>query len=415
MIDPFARTRNGARKLGLAVLGSAVLAGCSSFYPASQSTESQVASALAAGQSDAAIALAEGAVLARPDDAATRAMLGRAYLDAGRLVSAREALGDAVTLGDGSARTALMLALAQIGTGYPRIAVATIEAQGTAIPASERGLALALAGETARGVQILTDAIRAGDNSVRARQNLAYAFALDGRWRDARIMAAQDVPADRLDQRITHWAMTARPDLSAQRIAGLLGTTLAENDRGQPMQLALKQPQAPAFANAPAPNAIALNADGAADMPRLEAPAIATAPMAALPAPIGLSAAPNVEAKAAPRSAAVVSVRAPAALPQAGAGGSHVAQLGSFLSMADARAGWAVFQSRYANLRGVMPAIGTARVAGRTYYRVGAAGFDAQDAARMCQAVKAGGHGCLPIARERLGTPLRPTRMASAR
>ncbi|WP_239804527.1 tetratricopeptide repeat protein [Croceicoccus hydrothermalis] len=411
MFDPFARTRNGARKLGLAVLTSAMLMGCSSFHSASQGPESQVASALARGQSDTAIAIAERAVLTRPDDAATRAMLGRAYLDAGRLVSAREALGDAVTLGDGSARTALMLALAQIGTGYPRIAIATIEAQGTAIPASERGLALALAGETARGVQILTDAIRDGDSSVRARQNLAYAFALDGRWRDARIMAAQDVPADRLDQRITRWAMTARPDLSAQRIAGLLNTHLAEDDRGQPIQLALKQQQAPASPREPVPSGIALNTR-ATDLPHIEPPVTATAPMRAVIAPVGLSALPRIAVEPAPQPASPVPTRA--TLPKAGAGGSHVAQLGSFLTIADARAGWAVFQSRYDNLRGVMPAIGTARVAGRTYYRVGAAGFDAREAAIMCRVVKAGGHGCLPIARERLGQPLRPTRMASA-
>ena len=43
------------------------------------------------------------------------------------------------------------------------------------------------------------------------RQNLAYAYALAGNWRAARVMAAEDVPADQLDARLAQWAASAAP------------------------------------------------------------------------------------------------------------------------------------------------------------------------------------------------------------
>ncbi len=118
--------------------------------------------------------------------------------------------------------------------------------------------------------------------------------------------------------------------------------------------------------------------------------------MAAAPGP---KPAPGPAAKPAPRSAAKPASR-PAASPQLpvpGSSGTHIAQLGSYASPEQARAGWKVFQSRYANLKGAQPVITRATVDGKDYWRVAAGGFDRQGANAMCSAVKASGNGCIPI------------------
>ncbi len=230
------KTRFRHKALVLALAGAAVMA-LPVAAPARDNAEKAEA-ALARENADKAVSYAERAVIENPRDPATRVLLGEAYLKAGRMIAARDSLAAAVELGDASPRTALMLALAQVGAGEPRLAIGTINMQGSAIPAADRGLALALAGETARGVEIISSDIRAGNNTPKTRQNLAYAFALDGRWREARAMAAQDVPADQIGDRMTEWASTARPDLYAQRVAALMGAEAAE-DRGMPQQLAL--------------------------------------------------------------------------------------------------------------------------------------------------------------------------------
>ena len=50
------------------------------------------------------------------------------------------------------------------------------------------------------------NAIRNGENTPKMRQNIAYAYALAGRWREARLMAQQDVPADQVSHRMQEWA-----------------------------------------------------------------------------------------------------------------------------------------------------------------------------------------------------------------
>lgn len=425
--------------------------------------------ALARENADKAVSYAERAVLENPRDPETRVLLGQAYLKAGRMISARDSLAAAVELGDASPRTALMLALAQTGAGEPRLAVGTINMQGSAIPAADRGLALALAGEAARGVEVIASDIRAGNNTPKSRQNLAYAFALDGRWREARAMAAQDVPANEIGDRMTEWASTARPDLYAQRVAALMGAEAVE-DRGMPQQLALAnsapvmaapepKPQmaaAPAPAPAREPVLVAAAPAAEAELPPVKAdtavraapapstvslavvqpapaaepkpapiPSSRTAPkavvVASLPAssaaqsdskpaaaakpavqsaptpePVKLAAAPKAELKPAARP-----TRKPAAKPQLptpAANGTHIAQLGSYASPEAAEAGWKVFQTRYANLKGSQPVITKANVDGKDYWRVAAGGFDRQGANAMCSAVKASGNGCIPIA-----------------
>lgn len=470
-------TAKRVRRLGLGavaapLLAGTMLAGAMVAQPAIAGDRSvaKASEALAENETGKAVRYAEEAVQADPRDASRRTLLGKAYLRDGRLASARQALAEAVSLGDGSPRTALMLALAEIGSGSARTAVGTLAQHGNAIPAADRGLAFALAGETARGVEIIASDIRAGNDNPKSRQNLAYAFALDGRWREARMMAAQDVPADVIDKRMTEWAMTARPDQVGVRVARLVGAEY-KDDAGMPAQLALanfpaaKPAPAPVMAESkPAPAPAPVKAAPApapvkaAPVKVAEAkvepkpavkPAAAPAPKKAEPVVVARLAEPAKEAaptkeaaktssvqtasvpaskpammqmaviqptpkKADPVEAKPVKVAAvtpakaapkasakPAApkLPTPSASGTHIAQLGSYTSEANARAGWKVFQSRYSNLKGQQPVITKASVDGTDYFRVAAGGFDAKSAAAMCKAVKSSGHGCLPIAK----------------
>jgi Flp pilus assembly protein TadD len=97
-------TANRTRAIGLAAttaIAAALLTGCatSNAAPAHLSA-SRAEAALAAGKHDRAITHAEAAVLAEPHNAAYRAVLGSAYLDAGRFASAATSFDDAMKLGD---------------------------------------------------------------------------------------------------------------------------------------------------------------------------------------------------------------------------------------------------------------------------------------------------------------------------
>ena len=113
--------RNRGPKVALAfttAIAGALLSGCAAqtAAPAGLSA-SRAEAALAAGKHEQAIAHAEAAVLAEPRNPAYRAILGSAYMDAGRFASAVTSFDDAMQLGDNSARTALSLALALTGEG----------------------------------------------------------------------------------------------------------------------------------------------------------------------------------------------------------------------------------------------------------------------------------------------------------
>lgn len=374
--------------------------------------------ARAATKSDQAVARAELAVQRDPKSAAARAELGQAYLAAGRFQSATTALDDAMALGDNSGRTALALALAKIGSGRQREAIALLDDWRSEIPAGDLGLALALAGDAGRGTTILADAVRNGESTPKLRQNLAYAYALDGRWAEARLMAAQDVPAAELDQRLAVWALSALPDRNQDRVAGLIGAPL-RTDPGQPA-------------------ALALNLDSPAQQLAVQAaPAVqpasepaAAAPVAELP-PVAQAAAPsvleqNLAAQTRPAPAQPVRVRAgtprpsvavafadtappqrvvrtaspvPAAKPRIATGGTHLVQLGSFASPQGARRAWGIFVKRSPGLSSYRMTITAATVNGRQFWRVAAAGLTGRDAAvGLCSQVKARGGACFAYA-----------------
>lgn len=203
------------------------------------------ASAWAAlGKGDAARAVqdAEAATALLPNDAGMRALLGRAYLSAGRFRSAETAFSDALALDPALPRAAVSRALAQIALSQPDAARASLaKAEGIATDA-DIGLAEALLGETEAARQRLDTAARAPGSDARTRQNLGLALALEGRWTDAVAVAAQDVPADAMPQRLHRWAMIAQMRADpAMQVGAILGVMPSE-DGGQPANLTLVIP-----------------------------------------------------------------------------------------------------------------------------------------------------------------------------
>lgn len=429
-------TRRAALRFTLTgVIAAGLLAGCSAGGTATrtQSAATRAESALAQGDAAKAIPLAEAAVQANPRQGDLRAMLGHAYFKAGRFDSAATSFDDAMQLGDNSARTALSLALSYAATGRNADALAILDDWRDSIPAGDLGLALALAGDPARGVAILADAVRNGENTPKVRQNLAYAYALDGRWREARLMTEQDVPADQVDERLGMWAQTAQPEAFHQRVAGLLGAPV-RSDPGQPARLALSntpsaeqlaaetgalrpQPAAgelPAIEDKPQP-AVAL----AAYVPPAPAPVAQPARAAAQPAPAQSVAAQPARVSVSQAFSGIAAPQqapAPAAAATAPAArGSHLVQLGSFSSPQGARRAWGILAARNPELRNYEMTITPAIVRGKNFWRVAAGGLNAGKASGLCSAVKARGGACFAYAAApaRATTPGAPRRDAA--
>ena len=427
-------TATSKRMIGLALtsaMAGALLSGCTTnAAPSAAVSASQAEQALVSGKHKQAIDHAEAAVLAEPRNAAYRAMLGSAYLDAGRFASAETSFSDAMQLGDASARTVLSLSLALSAQGKYRDAAALLNAREGEIATADLGLALALAGQPERGIHLMGNAIRGGDNTAKIRQNLAYSYALAGRWREARLMAAQDVPADQLDARIEQWALMASPDAWHARVAKLLDVPVGVRDAGQPVQLAL--------ANNPSIDQLASEATAfaAADTAELAPLAVTSAPAYELPAlasvetqsyqappaarasdfqaafaapsagaPVQQDAARFVQApvvQAAPAGRRVVA-ESPVARVAAQADGTHLVQLGSFSSEAGARRAWGIYITKYPELAGHEMVISEAVVRGKHYWRVSAAGYDQASSRSMCGRVKSSraGEGCFAWAESR--------------
>ena len=403
----------------------------------------------APGQSDKAIQQAEAAVAADPRNAAYRATLGAAYLEAGRFSSAVTSFDDAMTLGDNSASTALRIALALTGEGKNAEAVAVLSDWNDAIAPGDLGLAYALAGQPERGIELMADAIRAGDDSVKTRQNLAYALALNGNWKEAKIMAGQDLPADKLPARMAEWVKLAGPEFTQHRVAALLGAPAGVADMGQPVHLAL--------ANTPSVEQLAAEAAVVVASEPVVEVAVAEPVVAELPPVVEARVAPvEVEpsksaddfetvfatvtsvsesiaqvaqdtvrfvqqpvvqaisaraevapapARAAPAVAASASAPARAtparAVAAAKADGTHLVQLGSFGSENSARRAWSIYTKRYPELAGHQMVISEAVVSGKRYWRVSAGGFDGSSSRAMCGRVKGKGEGCFAYAEGR--------------
>lgn len=430
-MDRSTKTGFTAPRLALAVttaLAGLALAGCTtSAAPRADVSFSNAQVALQKGQADKAIAHAEAAVLADPRNPGYRALLGAAYLEAGRFQSAATSFGDALDLGNEDPRTVLSFALAKIALGDGKAAVQVLDDYAKLIDPADLGLAYALAGQPERGVHVLINAVRSSEEATpKQRQNLAYTYALAGNWRAARVMAAEDVPADQLDARLTEWATMAAPEHFQQRVAAMLQVT-PRMDAGQPQRLALGNfpsqevmvAEAAAQGEVPAP----VLAEAAPAAPQL---AVATprpsfdeafaAPVAAAPAnaegvrfvsnPVvqQLPARAERAARASgPRVAASAQRRMTgtlAAAPVASDKGAntHLVQLGAYDSKIEAERGWAVLKGKFPQLKDRDVVITEAVVNGRTFWRVAAAGFGATSAKSMCGTVRSAGRGCFAYA-----------------
>lgn len=379
--------------------------------------------ALAKGKIVQAIAFAESAVHFSPQDAGYRALLGSAYLRAGRFASARDAFSDSVTLSPADAPTALNLALAQTATGDWASARKTLEDNAALIPIADRGLALALAGDPATAVELLTEAARGPTTDAKTRQNLALALALAGRWPEARSVAALDVTPGEIDQRMLQWASFAHPKAASDQVASLIGVRAVE-DQGQPVALALNaqvaaQPQMadaidaymPGKPGEAAPVPVAVTSTEAA-------PTVAEAEPSAVPAPSPRPSIvfgernPVVQALPANYSPAKsVAARRIAALPaavrmpvadraepthvnEAPAKGSFFVQLGAYANAAVARDGWMKAIRRDPALAAHQPSGVAVRTAAGQFYRLSVGGFARADAVTMCSAYRAKGGNC---------------------
>jgi tetratricopeptide (TPR) repeat protein len=383
------------------------------------------------------VASAERKVAKAPNDPVTRARLGQAYLAAGRFVSAGTSFENAVALGDKSPSTALGMALSYIASNRNAEAVTLLGQWGDTIPVGDHGLALALAGQPAQAITLLSDAIKAGENTPKMRQNLAYAYALTGHLTEARIIASQDVPADKLNVRVSEWALQASVGSQQSRVAALIGAPV-RSDPGQPTQLALATPAtAPALAavdQAPTPPAAdelpALTAQASAQAQSTMAAAMSDSAQPAMTyasyeAPVDpprveprKTAAPALErvaARVARRKVEAAPTEHKAVAAKRTSPGTHLVQLGSFTTEAGARRAWGIFVSRDRSLKERELRITEAMVNGRRYYRVAAAGYQAAEARSMCSSVKGRGGDCLAFAAGHSTPAIAPSRVMAQR
>ncbi len=466
-----------------AVMTAGLTANATYAAPRAEVSYSKAQKALSKGKATKAISYAEAAVLAEPRNAEYRSLLGKAYLEAGRYTAAAMSFGDALKLGDRNPRTVLSYALTQTAIGGSKNALNTLSKHERMMDPADLGLAMALAGNPDRGVNVLTNAVRSGQNTPKIRQNLAYTYALAGNWRAARVMAAEDVPADQLDARLSQWAATAKPEDHMVRVSQLLGIAPVR-DGGLPASLALSnfEPAKPMVAKAKAPAPVKAKAPAkkapvrVAAAPKAPVKAKRTAPstsfvskpvtqsvskpasapkpvaqaMAAVkpvsatpkasqetgtkrypvrvakkPAPVAkkrvAAATPRRSSKsvspsfvsrpvtqrlpvaAAPKQVAMApKKKAPAPKPvakPAPKGDSHLVQLGSYNSEAEAKAGWNSLKRKFSSLASHDVVITKAEVKGRTFYRIAAAGFGRQGAAQMCSTVRTSGRGCFAYAK----------------
>lgn len=243
----FARIAATSLVLGLALTGcgnsAQGVASASDTKPAAKDGKAatmskELAKLIAKRSSEKAVDLGEALVARQPNHAAYRMQLGEAYLLAGRFTSAESAFGDALALSPADDRAALKLALVKSALGKSQDAQDLLNDHRGSLSASDYGLAMSLAGDPQTGATALETAAHAQGADARTRQNLALAYALAGRWVEARTVAAQDLSAETLDARMTQWAQFAKPRSSWDQVASLLGVRPA-SDPGQPVRLAL--------------------------------------------------------------------------------------------------------------------------------------------------------------------------------
>jgi Flp pilus assembly protein TadD len=390
--------------------------------------------ALANRDAGKAVEAAEAAVQLEPQNAAYRQILGRAYVLAGRFASAETTLSDAMTLGNSDASTIVNLALVQVAQGHGDAARSLLAANADAVPAGDYGLAIALAGDPQTGVRILSDAIHDPSATVRTRQNLAYAYALAGRWKDARMIAGLDLEPLAANKRISDWAQIAEPSLAPMRVAALMGVTMNGADTGLPVALAL----APASAASPVEMAQAVPEQ--APLPQVQSndpvemvEAVAASPSAVAPAPAfkpvakpmrvaardfviedhnGRSRAVKNQGKAQPGLSAatpIARMQQAAFIQPVPTGASNwVVQLGAYDSAAIAKEKWMAMAGR-SNMLAAFPVLTSqATVNGKAYHRLAISGFGTRaDAVTACRTIRVRSGQCFVRESAQGATPQR--------
>lgn len=387
--------------------------------------------ALEAGKASKAVGLAEAAVAGSPRDAGYRALLGQAYLNDGRFASATAALTEAIELGATDSNTILSLTLAQIAQGKNADAVALLTQHRDTVPASDIGLALALAGDSEGAIYMLSEAARAEGASARTRQNLALAFALSGRWAQARILASQDLSAAKLEARMAEWSKLAEQPSAQIRVASLIGTK-AQQDTGMPVRLALgnfsetqmaaaapavelaSADPAPVAAYAPPPPVLADagSAIRSVELPMPERGVDGVVPVTELPQPKPASeviladvapyrAAPRVAGEGRIRPAQkqaleLATVLIPKAMGfDAKKPAGWAVQLGAYDSLGIAKEKWGTLKKRNGVLANFPASSHAATVNGRNFYRLTVNGLATRaDATSLCNQLKAQGQTC---------------------
>ncbi|QNA84146.1 tetratricopeptide repeat protein [Sphingomonas sp. So64.6b] len=416
---------------GAMVQGGVATASTRSATNGEKQAAKEVASArkaLAKGKYDQAVVHAEAAVGFGPQVVSYRMVLAQSYLKAGRFTSARQSFTDVLALDPSNGGAALQLALAQIAEGNWDGARRTLDANASIIPASDRGLAVALAGDPGAAVEILTVAARTPDADAKTRQNLALALALAGRWQDAKTLVAVDVAPGEVDKRIMQWASFARPTSASDQVAALLGVTPAQ-DAGQPVALALNMASGTALASKdPAPidtfmpgtpaNAVAVAADmGTPVPPSIAAPETSVASVAApasyvsfgprqemlqaIPARVAaVKSEPRMTPGAIVPQVARVVVAKPkpvvgaAVAPRAAAKGNFFIQLGAFDSAAVAKDAWSRIARRNESFGAHTPSGMPIKSGAGSFYRLSVGGFAREDATALCRSYKAKGGSC---------------------
>lgn len=373
-----------------------------------------------------AIPLAERAVASSPTDAGFRSLLGNAYFGAGRFASAETAYRDSLSILSNQPQVILKLTLVQIAQGKNDEAYAFLEAARGILNPADYGLALALSGRSAHAIAVLEPAARAIDADARVRQNLALAYAFSGDWTAARIVAAQDLPADQLDERIHQWMALAKPAHASDQVAALTGITPAASDPGLPTRLALQggettrmaavAPEAPVVAEAaPTEPQMAFNEVPQPAPVLPEAPQSAPEPVQAPPpAPVAAvqvrDSAPDFVAASSPEAVyvapppprpikAAAQRKAPpirnASLQKANGRSSAVVQLGAYGSRERVSVAWNMITKRYPALRAYAPMTARFESNRGVVYRLSIKGFASQQEAQSrCSLLKSRGGNC---------------------
>jgi Flp pilus assembly protein TadD len=371
--------------------------------------------ALKKGEGQKAVTHAEAAVTLDPRNGEYRKLLGESYLFAGRFVSAAQALNEALSLDPANGRTALNLALAQIATGEWDVARQTLATHSATIPASDRGLAMALAGDPAGAVALLMEIARQPGADAKTRQNLALSLALAGQWPQARAIAALDLSPDQVDGRMMQWASFARPQNAYDQVASLLGVTPIA-DKGQPERLALAQAMTSAVAAAQVADPVETYMPGPAPVEAVAAVAATTVDVAAAEVAQGpsITAPSGQQVVFAPRQEIVQAiptraVRAETSVASVGATkpvrvdvsstqrftkGSWYVQLGAYDSIGVARDAWGRMVRRTPQLKSLTPASASVSTKAGAFQRLAVGGLARADADALCREVRGDGGKC---------------------